>query len=467
MVADSERAWHAGNSQMNARSIGIEHVAKLGDRITPEQSATSIALIRFLMQAHRIPFANIIPHVCVKPTSCCGDLFKDFGGGAGLSCERQLAGVRGWLTSNGIGTGQEAAMDFAAQAAPESVVLEAASASQRMRMAKAIVDFEARRDAQGRIAVYMLPAGDGGGRYEVAGINERYHRADCDELVALIRGGQHAKAEQRARELILAYTDKAAEWTRNAGIEFYLRDTIFNRGPGGAAWILQKALGVAIDQSVGRITLDALRAAEARPLELLDRLRSARESYERLRRDETSRFWRGLVNRWNKAKDMALALMQPEAVFGHETVVNALEEGLPEGGGGAEIEIPIGVGVPFIDNDPPEAPSFNDIGKQSPVDDPARMLAGIRAFRNNVELDMNLEVAIGLDTSLPASFLEVLATQRRAVGKISASGINYEGVAGAWSGTGFLIGPNILMTNHHVLNSAAVAVRPWWTSRSK
>src|SRR5262249_32982290 len=40
---------------------------------------------------------------------------------------------------------------------------------------------------------------------------------------------------------------------------------------------------------------------------LLMKLRAARESYERdvARRDETSKFWKGLVNRWNKAVDTA------------------------------------------------------------------------------------------------------------------------------------------------------------------
>jgi hypothetical protein len=47
---------------------------------------------------------------------------------------------------------------------------------QRMRMAKQIVDFEARRDKKGHLQVYKLPDWDGGGRYEVAGINEKYNR---------------------------------------------------------------------------------------------------------------------------------------------------------------------------------------------------------------------------------------------------------------------------------------------------
>ena len=39
---------------------------------------------------------------------------------------------------------------------------------QRMRMAKQIVDFEARRDKKGHLQVYKLPAWDGGGRYELS-----------------------------------------------------------------------------------------------------------------------------------------------------------------------------------------------------------------------------------------------------------------------------------------------------------
>jgi lysozyme family protein len=41
-------------------------------------------------------------------------------------------------------------------------------------------------------------------------------------------------------------------------IEAYLRDSAFNRGPGGAAKILQMALGVTVDGGVGPETLGAL-----------------------------------------------------------------------------------------------------------------------------------------------------------------------------------------------------------------
>jgi hypothetical protein len=38
----------------------------------------------------------------VKPTSCCGDLFKDFGGGAGKKCGPQRDALHAWMTSQGI-----------------------------------------------------------------------------------------------------------------------------------------------------------------------------------------------------------------------------------------------------------------------------------------------------------------------------------------------------------------------------
>jgi hypothetical protein len=324
LVPDKDCAWHAGTSDMNLRSIGIEHVARAGDKITESQARTSIALIRWLMHAHAIPVAHVIPHVCVKSTSCCGDLFKDFGGGAGLSCATQKAALHKWLAANGIGEDGPhvaAAVPAPGEAAESGEIgaepprhwiaplPERAPGPRRMAMARVILDFEARRDAEGRIAVYRLPPGDGGGRYEVAGINERYHKSVCDELVRLIGAGRHAEAEARAAEFIAGYTDKASAWTHDPGVEFFLRDCMFNRGPGGAAWILQKAVGVETDSDVGPVTLAAAHAAEATPRRLIDGLRAGREAYERLRRSETSRFWPGLVNRWNKAHAKALEFM--------------------------------------------------------------------------------------------------------------------------------------------------------------
>ena len=58
--------------------------------------------------------------------------------------------------------------------------------------------------------------------------------------------------------------------------------------------------------------------------QLLQRLRSAREQYERavVRRNESSKFWRGLVNRW----DNALATARK---FGAEQAASAQDNPTP------------------------------------------------------------------------------------------------------------------------------------------
>jgi lysozyme family protein len=169
----------------------------------------------------------------------------------------------------------------------------------RTRMGRVILGFEARRDSQGRLAVYRLPANDGGGTYEVAGINDRYHPAEAAQLRSLILAGRFDEAEASAVEYILKYTDAAAGWTTNAGVEFFLRDCIFNRGPTGAAKILQIALGVGVDGAVGGETRNALSKIEPDPL--LEKLRAARERYEDMVAPGRPNLRAGLVNRWNKA----------------------------------------------------------------------------------------------------------------------------------------------------------------------
>ncbi|BAM87511.1 hypothetical protein S58_15030 [Bradyrhizobium oligotrophicum S58] len=172
---------------------------------------------------------------------------------------------------------------------------------QRRQMAAEIVDFEARRDAAGHLTVYYPPTGDGGGAYEVAGINARYNRLTAKRLAGLIARQRYDDAERVATDFIARNTDCAAAWTDVPAVEFYLRDCVFSRGARGAALILQRALGVVADGKVGPVTRAA--AAVIDPLELLTQLRRAREQYERevVHRDERSKFWAGLSSRWDKA----------------------------------------------------------------------------------------------------------------------------------------------------------------------
>jgi hypothetical protein len=182
----------------------------------------------------------------------------------------------------------------------------------RRRMMDFIVQSEARRDKMGRLRVYKLPAADGGGAYEVAGINDRYHPEAAAKLRDLLALKRHGEAENFIRDYLLDYTAVVTKWTQHPALEAFLRDTAFNRGPKGALRILQLALKVADDGKWGPQTKAALTAALRFPGALLQALRTARESYEIRVAPPVgarSKFWPGLVNRWHKALSFAETLL--------------------------------------------------------------------------------------------------------------------------------------------------------------
>jgi hypothetical protein len=196
------------------------------------------------------------------------------------------------------------------------------SAEQRLDMGKAVVEFEGRFDRHGNLLVYELPEGDGGGDYEVAGINQKYHPAMAARLKKLIEEGDQERALHEASVYIEDYTAEVISFfpshlsaEANPAIEFVLRDCAFNRGKRGAATILQLALGMSeIDGVVGPMTHRefAKQLDDPGPTELLQNLTAARETYERnayawkrSARDESSKFWKGLSNRWAAAHKIA------------------------------------------------------------------------------------------------------------------------------------------------------------------
>lgn len=176
-------------------------------------------------------------------------------------------------------------------------------------MSDQIVQWEGRYK-DGKLQVYKLPSNDGGGRYEVAGINEKYDPEMAKHLAELIREGKHDQAQKEASAYIDKQTAPVAAWTSNKGVEAYLRDTAFNRGMTGAAKIMQMALGVTVDGKVGPKTRAALKQAEMDdPKALLLKLRAAREEYERKVVGVRTNLWKGLVNRWDKALSVAQSLV--------------------------------------------------------------------------------------------------------------------------------------------------------------
>ena len=187
----------------------------------------------------------------------------------------------------------------------------------RLGAAQWILNAEARRDKEGRLRIYRLPKGDGGGTFEVAGLNDRYHPQEAEHAAALIRRGEHAKAEDYVRDVIAQYTDPAERWAwESHAIEFFLRDCVWNRGPRGAGKILQLSLGFRgkdVDGWVGRQTIDAMRPFfVGDQAEWVRKLRAARFEYEmRIAPPvgERAKFLKGLLNRFDAAEEAALSIV--------------------------------------------------------------------------------------------------------------------------------------------------------------
>ncbi|MBX9790884.1 MAG: trypsin-like peptidase domain-containing protein [Pirellulales bacterium] len=115
----------------------------------------------------------------------------------------------------------------------------------------------------------------------------------------------------------------------------------------------------------------------------------------------------------------------------------------------------------------PAAPMRAEVaGQPVPASIPQRVRANDLFLRSGISAEElaqaqatanGFEIHVGRSNLLPAVFLEVGAAHSRATCLLRTSGIDYRGRSGSWSGTGFLVSPNILLTNHHVINSPAVA----------
>jgi trypsin-like peptidase len=124
--------------------------------------------------------------------------------------------------------------------------------------------------------------------------------------------------------------------------------------------------------------------------------------------------------------------------------------------------------IPFIADQHDDTP-FADLADTSAVDNPSKMLEGwtedARASDDSRGTRIELEAQVADWNTVPAALLDVLARRRRSVCRIvvpPGRRVDYRDrvQTEGWNGTGFLVGKNLLVTNHHVLNSienAAVA----------
>lgn len=186
----------------------------------------------------------------------------------------------------------------------------------RRRMMAEILTYEGRFQ-DGKLQIFIAPDGNP----EIGGITKIDHPVVYAKLKALL--ADQPKLREAVLDYYDEYTDAAQNWTDQAGLEFFLRDSILNRGAKGAAEILQRAVGVEVDHQVGPTTRGALAAL---PVDTaLAKLRTARELYEEIKYGKQNRInrgqWQGLVNRWNKAEARARQYQQEQATNAPPPVV--------------------------------------------------------------------------------------------------------------------------------------------------
>ena len=182
---------------------------------------------------------------------------------------------------------------------PETVASNA-SGLDLINAAKTTVNWEGRRDKKGNLSVYALPAGDMGGDYEVAGINDRYH----PEAFRKIAGLPAQQREEAAAKYISEYTAPLISKLPQA-IQPFAQDMAFNRGMGGATKYIQEGLNslgvkVAVDGAIGPKTLAAIGGVN--PKQLMIAASQAQLNDERARAGADPRrkkFIVGLENRIN------------------------------------------------------------------------------------------------------------------------------------------------------------------------
>jgi len=183
---------------------------------------------------------------------------------------------------------------------PEEKPATSVSNVDLVNAAKTTVNWEGRRDKKGNLSVYALPAGDMGGDYEVAGINDRYHPEAFRRIASL----PAQERESAAAKYISQYTAPLVLQLPQT-IQPFAQDLAFNRGLGGATKYLQEGLNllgvkVAVDGAIGPKTLAAI--GSVNPKQLMVAASQAQLNDERARvaaDPRRKKFILGLENRIN------------------------------------------------------------------------------------------------------------------------------------------------------------------------
>ena len=75
-------------------------MAAAGDAMTIKQEASSVALVRWLMQEYDIRQNRVIGHKCApRSTACPGDLFKNYGATSSSDCHAVTLAIQKWVST--------------------------------------------------------------------------------------------------------------------------------------------------------------------------------------------------------------------------------------------------------------------------------------------------------------------------------------------------------------------------------
>jgi len=160
------------------------------------------------------------------------------------------------------------------------------------------IDFEARKDKQGNVQVYKLPAGDMGGNFEVAGINDKYHPDAFKRISSLPAQERAQAAAQYVKEYTSPFVSKLPQ-----EVQPFAQDLAFNRGMGGATKYIQQGLNtlglkVAVDGGLGPKTLAAINQVDPRALMRAASQAQLEDEYRMAKRNPArKKFIGGLENR--------------------------------------------------------------------------------------------------------------------------------------------------------------------------
>ena len=187
------------------------------------------------------------------------------------------------------------------------------------------INWEARRDRQGNIAVYDIPTGDYGGTREVAGITDKYHPEAFKRISAL----PPEKREAAAADYVVSYTSPVASLVPEP-LKAQAVDLAFNRGPTGYTRLVQEGLNrigipVKVDGAFGQKTLDAIRQAD--PMKLIDATEDAYMARERAMAEADparASLLRGITNRSNNRRSASKSYAMGFAPYPEAPIESAM-----------------------------------------------------------------------------------------------------------------------------------------------